>query len=101
KKVNDTFGHDMGDHVIRQTARIIQECLRETDLSARLGGEEFGVFLPDTPSEGAFWVAERIRSTIAKYDFGASGSPIGCTVSIGIGDTINLQDVDSTHLYKL
>jgi diguanylate cyclase (GGDEF)-like protein/PAS domain S-box-containing protein len=101
KKVNDKFGHDMGDHVIRQVARIIRECLRETDLAARLGGEEFGVFLPDTPTEGAFWVAERIRSCIAKEDFGNANMPVGVTVSIGVGDTAHVTDVDSTHLYKL
>jgi diguanylate cyclase (GGDEF)-like protein/PAS domain S-box-containing protein len=102
KQVNDRFGHDMGDHVIRQTARIIRECLRETDVPSRLGGEEFGVYLPDTPTEGAYWVAERIRSSIAKHDFGMSGSPIGCTVSIGVGDTGNdMSMIDSTQLYKI
>lgn len=101
KKVNDTYGHDVGDKVIREVARIIKDSLRETDFAARLGGEEFGGFLPDTTSEGAFWVAERIRSAVARYDFSAGGVPFHVTVSIGIGDTAGKEALDCTHLYKL
>lgn len=101
KKINDTYGHDFGDQVIIEVAKIMQSCLRETDLLARLGGEEYGIFLPDTPPEGAYWVAERIRTKIAQHNFSPKDtSPIGCTVSIGIADGISDEAVDSTQLYK-
>lgn len=101
KRINDSYGHDVGDRVITETARMIQECLRETDFSARLGGEEFGVFLPDTTAEGSYWVAERIRASIAKHDFSTHGEPVRCTVSIGVGETSGKDAVDSTQLYKM
>jgi diguanylate cyclase (GGDEF)-like protein len=102
KKINDSYGHDFGDHVIRETTKVIQTCLRETDLLARLGGEEFGVLLPDTPADGAFWVAERIRTAIAKHDFARDPkSPIGCTVSIGVADAIQDEAEDATRIYKI
>lgn len=66
KKVNDRYGHDVGDMVLRQVADILRECVRRTDCIFRFGGEEFVVLLPESDSEGAQQVAERIRSTIQK-----------------------------------
>jgi diguanylate cyclase len=65
KGVNDTFGHQVGDMVLRRVGETLVECLKGRDLSARYGGEEFVVLLPDTPSKGAYAVAEEIRNTMA------------------------------------
>lgn len=104
KKINDTFGHVTGDVVLKGLAKLIQSCLRETDLLARLGGEEFGIIFPDTPEEGAYWVAERIRSVIAKHSFKADEKqkkPVGCTVSIGLASAHHDADTSATNLYKM
>lgn len=102
KTINDSYGHDVGDVVLVGITEIIRDCLRETDIAARLGGEEFGCLLLDTPAEGAYWVAERIRSSIAKHTFMvANGNhPVGCTVSIGIAGARFDEDMDAQSLYK-
>lgn len=104
KKINDTYGHDVGDKVLVELSAILNSCLRQTDLAARLGGEEFGVFLPDTPSNGAFWVAERICQTVAKHQFHVlpDGLPLSCTVSIGVSSSsVSEPDDDAANLYKI
>jgi len=80
KKYNDTFGHPAGDKVIQNVARCIKEGRRNTDVAARIGGEEFALILPETQVEGAQIVAEKIQEVIhTSSDF---EHPI--TVSIGI-----------------
>ncbi|HZB76165.1 MAG TPA: diguanylate cyclase [Solirubrobacteraceae bacterium] len=64
KRVNDTYGHLQGDHVLREVARVLRETSREIDEPARYGGEEMAVALPQTGLEGAFEFAERVRSRI-------------------------------------
>jgi diguanylate cyclase (GGDEF)-like protein/PAS domain S-box-containing protein len=96
KKVNDTYGHDIGDAVLADIARIIRMAVRETDVPARVGGEEFAVILTDTPSSGAYWVADRICKRIAEHSFFADAMrkvPLRCTVSIGIA----AKDLDGMH----
>jgi diguanylate cyclase (GGDEF)-like protein/PAS domain S-box-containing protein len=102
KNINNNYGQAMGDKVLQGVARIIQSCLRETDTGARIGGEEFGVILPDTPATGAFWVGERIRSTVAKETFsmGEENQLVGCTVSIGIASARFDQNMEGNELYK-
>lgn len=104
KKINDSYGHDVGDFVLIEVSKVLKDALREIDVPARLGGEEFGVFLPETHGQGALYVAERIRSAIAKHTFIADGKknrPIGCTVSIGVVTARFDEDMDATRLYKL
>lgn len=103
KNINNNYGQDVGDKVLQGVARIIDGCLRETDTGARIGGEEFAVILPETPASGAFWVAERIRSTVAKETFalGEENHLFGCTVSIGIASAHYDQNVDANTLYKI
>ena len=103
KKINDSYGHDMGDMVLRGITEIINSCLRETDIAARMGGEEFAVFLPDTPVEGAYWVAERIRSSVAKQSFNTTTdkTPVGCTLSIGVAGAKFNEEIDASTLYKI
>ncbi len=100
KLVNDTYGHDVGDEILRGFAARIKRVLRADDLVCRLGGEEFIVVLPDASIERAEVVAERIRNAIDHAEFpierGARSIPI--TVSIGIAD--RGRDDDPTGLFK-
>ena len=80
KRVNDTFGHAVGDEVLKAVADEIRGGIRGGDVAARYGGEEFVVFLPDTRPEGAALVIERIRKAVA----GRAGLPTAVTVSAGL-----------------
>lgn len=85
KSVNDTYGHDTGDNVLKEFARRLQENLRGVDLIARLGGEEFLVVMPDTGPREVEFAAERLRKAIEKQTFVAeSDHPIPLTVSLGV-----------------
>ena len=84
KKINDGYGHPAGDEVIRQTARVLKECIREIDIAGRYGGEEFAVILVDTDAEGAKVVAERIRLAIEANTVHYEDFVINYTVSLGI-----------------
>ena len=84
KAVNDTYGHEAGNRLLRLTVTCVQQGLRETDVFARYGGDEFVVLLPQTKPDGAFEVAERIRKTIAGMPLDTQGKQVPTTVSIGI-----------------
>ncbi|WP_017295804.1 diguanylate cyclase [Geminocystis herdmanii] len=84
KKINDTYGHPIGDKVIQFVARKCVDCLRQEDLCARWGGEEFIVFLSETTLEGAIMAADRIRISIENGTIEIEDYKISVTVSIGI-----------------
>jgi len=84
KKINDTYGHDVGDLVLKTFADILRGIVRKSDICARLGGEEFAVLLPNTDLEGARVLAERIRATVAKNPVEHGSIVIAFTVSIGV-----------------
>ncbi len=85
KKVNDQFGHQVGDEILISLVKHIQESLRDLDILGRIGGEEFLILLPETKEIEALQVAERIRAHIASISHHTSWSePIQITVSIGI-----------------
>lgn len=84
KKVNDTYGHLVGDAVLREIAQILQSCIREIDFVARYGGEEFMIILQETPKEGALFVAERIRSKVCSKKVKAFDERVFTTVSVGV-----------------
>jgi len=86
KKVNDVYGHSVGDTVLREMAAIIREAVRLTDLPARYGGEEFIVLLPRTRLPEAAIVGERIREAVERKVFADPSPMLRCTVSIGIAD---------------
>ena len=86
KKINDVYGHPVGDIVLREMAAIFREAVRLTDLPARYGGEEFIVFLHRTRLPEAVIVGERIREAVERKVFAAPSPLIRCTVSVGIAD---------------
>lgn len=102
KRINDELGQAAGDKVLVEISRVMNSCVRETDLVARLGGEEFGIFLPDTSEEGAYWVAERICKEVSKHCFFADDSviPVHSTVSIGVSSTKGLTAPNIADIYK-
>ncbi|MBI3042103.1 MAG: GGDEF domain-containing protein [Betaproteobacteria bacterium] len=84
KTVNDNHGHETGNRLLRATVECIQGQLRQTDLVARYGGDEFVVLLPETPCSGAAGVAERIRNSVEARPLTTRGETVMATVSIGI-----------------
>lgn len=84
KNCNDTFGHLVGDVILRDVASIIKQNVREVDIVGRYGGEEFCIFLPDTNPENGIFVAERIRRAVEKNTFHAYDETVRMTVSIGV-----------------
>lgn len=92
KSINDTFGHVVGDVVLRAVANAIVSCTRDSDVVFRYGGEEFVVILTNTECGGALFLAERIRQSVAALDIDVLGSHTSITVSAGVaqfraGDT--------------
>ena len=84
KVVNDSFGHEAGNRLLKLIVTCVQQGLRETDVFARYGGDEFVVVLAQTPTDGAFQVAERIRKAIANMPLDTHGKDVAITVSIGV-----------------
>jgi len=108
KKVNDTYGHDVGDKVIVAIGNVLKDNIRNSDLAIRYGGEEFVVMLHNATDEGAMEVAQKIHSTFASliFDVGA-GEKLQKTMSIGVskfpvdGDSIwKCIKFADTALYK-
>ncbi len=89
KRVNDTFGHDVGDEVLREFAVRLATNVRAIDLACRLGGEEFVVIMPDSDLAAAYKVAERLRLHISGSPFRVQGADeaLAVTVSIGVAVT--------------
>jgi diguanylate cyclase (GGDEF)-like protein len=85
KQVNDTHGHAVGDAVLKRTVAICQQQLRPADLFGRLGGEEFGILLPECPREQGMQVADRIRAAIQSTPM--SGGMVAISASVGIACT--------------
>ncbi len=101
KSVNDTYGHNVGDEILKTFASRLKNNLRPTDLVARMGGEEFIVILPDVTEERAFMVAERLRRAIAGDDFQCKveGGMLPITTSIG-GAIIDFEPHDVTSVFE-
>lgn len=96
KCINDEFGHAAGDEVLRSMAKSVMPCLRDYDLFARFGGEEFVVLLPATSLEEARLVAERLREAVAQTTAWFEGKAICCTLSVGLAVARgNHRDLDA------
>lgn len=99
KKVNDQYGHDAGDIVIRKFAEIIASSLRDVDVAARYGGEEFALLLPETDKSHAVEIAERIRRKVEASHIDIKVSAIGVTSSAGVASVPD-RGVDPTNVVK-
>jgi two-component system cell cycle response regulator len=90
KSVNDTYGHDAGDQVLREFANRIRSTVRGADLACRYGGEEFVVVMPDTTPETAAAVAERLRMVVEMqpFELKEAGVSLNITASLGISSTV-------------
>ncbi|MBL4692576.1 MAG: GGDEF domain-containing protein, partial [Magnetovibrio sp.] len=84
KKVNDNYGHDVGDEVIKGLSNILAGAVRDADLAIRYGGEEFILLLPHTDEEGAMLLAERVRTELESFTFQTPLGPLKKTLSVGI-----------------
>jgi len=108
KRINDRFGHHIGDDVLRNTAQIlcggidelnIISRLRKSDIIARYGGEEFVIILPETGRQGAAIAAERLRRLIQNYTFTLNGEDVHITMSFGVAE-LAPTDKDHTEIIK-
>ncbi len=84
KRINDRLGHSVGDEVLRLWARRMTQGIREVDILGRYGGEEFGLFLPETPIDDALLLAKRLHRLVSETPFETSAGPIYLTMSIGL-----------------
>lgn len=85
KRINDQFGHEAGDMALCRFVELVHEVMRESDVLARIGGEEFVLILPDSDERTAIGVAERIRQQLEDSNFSISGWTVPLRVSIGVG----------------
>ena len=84
KRINARHGHEVGDHTLRNVARVIQDSMRETDFLARFGGEEFAILMPHAKWEDAEATAERVRTAMESLQTLSGGNQVFVTVSIGL-----------------
>ncbi len=98
KKINDTYGHLVGDKLLQKISEVIKESIRKTDIAARYGGDEFVVILPETNIESAKMVAEKIRENIENTFIVVGDKKISVTASIGVA---GIKEGQSTTFEKL
>lgn len=94
KRVNDLYGHSVGDMCLKEIVHRIRPVLRKCDFMARYGGEEFAIIVPETRSEGAMGVAEKLRQTIELTKFIYKSDSVAITVSVGVTE---ITPADKTH----
>ena len=100
KIINDRFGHDSGDEVLRAIAAALSSGLREVDLAARYGGEEFAIIMPHTTKTNAEIVARRIAAQIGSLVHEFQGEKVSLTASLGIADVADLSEANAENLVK-
>jgi diguanylate cyclase (GGDEF)-like protein len=93
KNINETLGYNTGDDLLVEVSRVLRGCLRNEDICARWGGEEFLILLPETRLDGALAVAEKIRESIAMTVFLANREGIRITTSLGVCEHKSDQDI--------
>lgn len=94
KEVNDTYGHAAGDLVLKGVSEIFIHGLRDVDIAARIGGEEFAVLMPNTDVAGAMIVAERLRHNIEMLNFEHEDRNIKITISLGVTECGGKSSID-------
>jgi two-component system cell cycle response regulator len=101
KAVNDSYGHDIGDAVLREFSLRLKRNIRGVDLACRFGGEEFVVLMPDTDFRQAEAVAERVREAVAERGFEVgTARPLTVTVSVGVTLNESLSDTPETLIKR-
>ncbi len=101
KQVNDTYGHDVGDMVLKEFAARLRRNTRGADLACRLGGEEFVLIMPDTTIQRAYQTGERLRALIAAEPFSiGGGKSIRVTTSVGLATLQKLEDTPDTLIKR-
>ncbi len=100
KRINDTYGHQAGDEVLRQIGALLRRSLRVTDFVARYGGEEFTILLPRTNSAGAWSVAEKLCTTFMSHAFTYPPATIRLTVSIGVACCTTFDRLDAQQIIQ-
>jgi diguanylate cyclase (GGDEF)-like protein len=100
KKVNDNYGHQAGDIILKSVSKIIIKNIREIDIAARYGGEEFGLILPHTKLEDAVRICNRIRENIESYGYEYNNLMIKVTISIGLCCMSDIQTPTFNDLIK-
>jgi len=101
KRVNDTYGHQVGDRVLKQLAFLLRHELRTMDFLARYGGEEFVVVLPETGGTGARLFTDRILRRVQQHNFGDAAVPVIVTVSAGLATFPDDRVADDESLMRL
>lgn len=100
KRVNDTYGHVVGDAVLRHVAGVLTRVVRAADTLGRYGGEEFIVVMPETDLDGAMAAAENLRREIARVPFTGDGLTISMTISAGVTGRVALPSLDVDELLR-
>jgi diguanylate cyclase (GGDEF)-like protein len=100
KQVNDQWGHEVGNQVLKLTARLITQATRQLDIQCRYGGEEFVVILPSTSLLLASQVAERLRIQIEKFEVEVEGQSFNITASIGLSVRLSHEQGSAADLIK-
>jgi diguanylate cyclase (GGDEF)-like protein len=96
KKVNDVYGHDCGDAVLRSLAAMLGKHIRKQDCLARWGGEEFLLVLPETSSQGASVLAEKLRRRVEEYEFTYAGLKLPITMTFGVAEYLSEYGIDAS-----
>jgi len=96
KKINDSFGHDGGDHVLKVVSKSLKEAVREQDFVSRWGGEEFLILLPETEIAGAQILAERIRKIIEEQIIEYNGAQVSITMTFGLTVNEEFEMIEDT-----
>jgi len=100
KNFNDNYGHQQGDIVLKETARIIKKQVRNFDIASRYGGEEFSLILPKTEQKDAILVANRLRKEVETHEFPGQNLPLRITISLGIAQYNNKLDLTKNDLIE-
>jgi two-component system, cell cycle response regulator len=95
KRINDTFGHNIGDRLLQEVARAIGRQCREVDLPARYGGEEFSIVVPDETAAGAARLAERCRQAVAEVQLNVRDAVAAATASFGVAEAVDLSSPEN------
>jgi diguanylate cyclase (GGDEF)-like protein len=95
KRVNDVYGHQIGDTMLQEVAGVIAQQCREVDLPARYGGDEFAIVVADETASGAIRLADRCREEIAKIRVAVNGETVAVTASFGVADANNLPSPEA------